>query len=161
MRCIWDGSLQSILDNIKLCVIIENLHFWAMNDLRPWLSRCIDQWRRTIENMDNLEGFSAVPKSTCRELNSSPGFALRRSNTLDSFQDEESEYDSSDDSPTYIASDQDDDEGREQEYEISLSKRLKDSKISAPSTPKASVRQNSPYDTPRTTRSGRVYSPGS
>lgn len=52
MRCIWTGSLHNVLDNIKLCVIIENLHFWAMNHLRPWLSGCIDQWKRSIDEFE-------------------------------------------------------------------------------------------------------------
>ncbi|KAF1966081.1 hypothetical protein BU23DRAFT_603781 [Bimuria novae-zelandiae CBS 107.79] len=55
MRCIWEGSLRNILDNVKLCVIIENLHFWAMNHLRPWLTSCIDQWRRSIEEREDTE----------------------------------------------------------------------------------------------------------
>jgi hypothetical protein len=50
MQCIWKGSLRNVLDNIKLCVIIENLHLWAMNHLRPWLSSCIDQWKRSIDD---------------------------------------------------------------------------------------------------------------
>ena len=52
MQCIWEGSLYNVLDNIKLCVIIENLHFWAMNHLRPWLSSCIDQWKRSIDEFE-------------------------------------------------------------------------------------------------------------
>lgn len=59
MQCIWKGSLRNVLDNIKLCVIIENLHFWAMNHLRPWLSGCIDQWTRVI---DEFEAESNRPK---------------------------------------------------------------------------------------------------
>lgn len=53
MQCIWEGSLRNVLDNIKLCVIIENLHFWAMNHLRPWLSSCIDQWKRSIDEFES------------------------------------------------------------------------------------------------------------
>ncbi|MCJ1326878.1 hypothetical protein MMC10_003544 [Thelotrema lepadinum] len=52
MRCIWQGSLTNVIDNIQLCVIIERLHFWALNHLRPWLSGCIDQWRILIDNYE-------------------------------------------------------------------------------------------------------------
>ncbi|KAF1828716.1 hypothetical protein BDW02DRAFT_209370 [Decorospora gaudefroyi] len=52
MQCIWEGSLRNVLDNVKLCVIIENLHLWAMNHLRPWLSSCIDQWKRSIDEFE-------------------------------------------------------------------------------------------------------------
>ncbi|KAF2686557.1 hypothetical protein K458DRAFT_415905 [Lentithecium fluviatile CBS 122367] len=86
MRCIWEGDLRVVLDNVKLCVIIENLHFWAMNYLRPWLSSCVDQWRRSIAEMEDVESESA-------ESDSSLNYSLRRAATLDDFLNQEDEDD--------------------------------------------------------------------
>ena len=46
MHLIWEGDLKDIIDTLKLCSIIERIHSWAMNHLRPWISSCIDQWGR-------------------------------------------------------------------------------------------------------------------
>ncbi|KAF2133831.1 hypothetical protein P153DRAFT_392475 [Dothidotthia symphoricarpi CBS 119687] len=79
MRCIWEGSLHNVVDNVKLCVIIENLHFWALNHLRPWLSSCIDQWRRSIRMMTKLE----QQEKDISDMRKS--FRSRRAATLDDF----------------------------------------------------------------------------
>ncbi|KAJ4349492.1 uncharacterized protein N0V89_008108 [Didymosphaeria variabile] len=99
MRCIWKGSLKNVLDNIKLCVIIENLHFWAMNHLRPWLSGCIDQWRRSTDEADKMENNRSQaaksankPNSGNKPHNYKPNFALRRANTLDTCLEQDSDY---------------------------------------------------------------------
>jgi hypothetical protein len=120
MRCIWEGDLRSILDNVKLCVIIENLHFWAMNHLRPWLSSCVDQWRRSIAeimNVDDVESDSA--ESDSAESDSSLNFAFRRAATLDDFLNQEEEDVHDDDS--YKNSDEEsseeEDEDGEEEYD--------------------------------------------
>lgn len=80
MRCIWEGDLRRVVDNVKLCVIIENLHFWAMNHLRPWLSSCVDQWRRSIAEMDEEDD-----DTDSAESDSSSNFAFRRAATLEDF----------------------------------------------------------------------------
>lgn len=53
----WQGSLFNVIDNIKLCLILERLHFWAMNYLRPWLSGCIDQWRRSSQLIKDEQAY--------------------------------------------------------------------------------------------------------
>jgi hypothetical protein len=45
MKCIWEGDLLSVWDNVQLCRIIENLHYWIVRHFRPWISSCIDTWR--------------------------------------------------------------------------------------------------------------------
>lgn len=35
---------MNLIDVMKLEAIIENLHTWAMRELRPWISSYIDQW---------------------------------------------------------------------------------------------------------------------
>ncbi|ORX99675.1 hypothetical protein BCR34DRAFT_668413 [Clohesyomyces aquaticus] len=114
MRCIWKGDLSIIVDNIKLCVVIENLHFWAMNHLRPWLSSCVDQWRRSIAEVENAE----VIDSDSEDSGSSSNFAFRRANTLDDLlnQDEGSD-DDDDDSNDESSEEEDDDEWEDEDEE--------------------------------------------
>jgi hypothetical protein len=90
MRCIWEGNLQDAVDNIKLCVIIKNLHFWAMNHLRSWLSSCIDRWRRSIAVLMDEEDSASDSTGSGSSLN----FAFKRAATLEDFvyQDEGSAY---------------------------------------------------------------------
>ncbi|KAF2438140.1 hypothetical protein P171DRAFT_437215 [Karstenula rhodostoma CBS 690.94] len=107
MRCIWRGSLLNVLDNIKLCVIIENLHFWAMNHLRPWLSGCINQWKRTIDEVREVEHTRSEAAKTTNKMN----FALWRANTLDTCLDQDEDYVHNDDSE-----DSEDDEYKDAEY---------------------------------------------
>lgn len=44
MISIWAGSLTRPSDIIKLEAILENLHTYAINELRPWISSSIEQW---------------------------------------------------------------------------------------------------------------------
>jgi hypothetical protein len=77
MRCIWEGNLRNVLDNIKLCVIIENLHFWAMNHLRPWLSGCIDQWKRSIDEFE-AENNRSKPENSSEKQPQKPNQSKAR-----------------------------------------------------------------------------------
>ena len=76
MRCIWQGSLTDIVDNIKLCVILERLQFWAINHLRPWLSSCIDQWRRFIDSYDEESSGEESETETEKEVREQLQIAL-------------------------------------------------------------------------------------
>lgn len=100
-----------MVDSIKLCIIIENLHFWAINHLRPWLSSCIDQWRRSIE-----EGSDSEVESDTSE----PNFGLRRAATLENFLEHEQDTIDEEDDGEYEdeeASEDDEDEDEEEEEE--------------------------------------------
>lgn len=44
MTSIWTGSITRPSDIIKLEAILENLHTYAINELRPWISSHIEQW---------------------------------------------------------------------------------------------------------------------
>ncbi|KAH7156579.1 hypothetical protein EDB81DRAFT_945022 [Dactylonectria macrodidyma] len=45
MDCIWKGDTTLLFDRIQLQAILDNAHTWAMHELRPWISRYIDQWK--------------------------------------------------------------------------------------------------------------------
>ncbi|KAH6871786.1 hypothetical protein B0T10DRAFT_611120 [Thelonectria olida] len=45
MDCIWKGNMAMAFDIIKFEAILENAHMWAECELRPLISRCIDQWK--------------------------------------------------------------------------------------------------------------------
>lgn len=133
MRSIWEGNLLNVLDNIKLCVIIENLHFWAMNHLRPWLSGCIDQWTRVIDEFEaernrpkqsndvkarSLFGDRIIPMSRSKQSYSYGqfNFALRRANTLESRLDQDEDHANSDDTAEGFE-EEDEDRGEEDDEE--------------------------------------------
>lgn len=63
------------MDIIKLEAILENLHTWAMRELRPWISTYIDQWlfRFPIHpNRDSTSGSgSAYPLETAPDYEAS------------------------------------------------------------------------------------------
>jgi hypothetical protein len=44
MDCIWNGDVLKFVDIVKLEAILENLHTWAMRELKPWIARYIDMW---------------------------------------------------------------------------------------------------------------------
>jgi len=44
MCCVWDGDVRIPSNMIKLEAVLENLHTYAMHELRPWISSYIDQW---------------------------------------------------------------------------------------------------------------------
>jgi hypothetical protein len=44
MACIWKGNITHVMDIIKLEAILDNLHTWAMRELRPWISHYLDLW---------------------------------------------------------------------------------------------------------------------
>ncbi|CZR54222.1 uncharacterized protein PAC_04105 [Phialocephala subalpina] len=45
MHCIWEGDLRKIWDTVRLCRIIENLHYWTVTHYRVWVSSCLSRWR--------------------------------------------------------------------------------------------------------------------
>ena len=49
MQCIWKGDLRNTWDAVQLCRIVENLHYWIVRHFRPWVSSCLDSWRRSLE----------------------------------------------------------------------------------------------------------------
>ena len=49
MKCIWKGDLRNTWDAVQLCRIVENLHYWIVRHFRPWVSSCLDSWRRSLE----------------------------------------------------------------------------------------------------------------
>lgn len=114
MQCIWEGSLKSVLDNIMLSIIIERVHFWAMNHLRPWLSSCIDQWNRMIDEQDHAtESESETSESSDEDTN----FGFRRANTLDDFVDKDDDEDEDEDG-SYVDEDEYDQEDEEEEEDL-------------------------------------------
>jgi hypothetical protein len=44
MKCIWEGDMRVFKDVIKFQSILENVHTWAMRDLRGTISAYLDQW---------------------------------------------------------------------------------------------------------------------
>jgi hypothetical protein len=55
MKCIWEGSLLEVWDNVQLCRIIENLHYWIVRHFRPWISSCIDRWRVEARRKERIK----------------------------------------------------------------------------------------------------------
>lgn len=43
-KCIWEGDMRIFKDVIKFQSILENVHTWAMRDLRGTISAYLDQW---------------------------------------------------------------------------------------------------------------------
>jgi nucleosome binding factor SPN SPT16 subunit len=110
MQCIWRGNLLNTLDNVMLSIIIDRVHFWAMNHLKPWLSSCIDRWDRIVE--EGLKRLNSRPKAPSSGYEST-NFPLRRTATLDDFiEDDEQE---SDDEASYKADTEEDSDDSESE----------------------------------------------
>ncbi|XXH01479.1 hypothetical protein Hte_007839 [Hypoxylon texense] len=97
---IWKGFMTTIVDIVKLEAILENLHTWATRVLKPWISHCIDQWKRyhpadTISDFHNIgrsySGLSSAnidtkapdPKQTATTQNEVEG-VMNINSTLDS-----------------------------------------------------------------------------
>jgi hypothetical protein len=75
MTSIWTGDITRPSDIIKLEAILENLHTYAVNELRPWISSYIEQWLE-IFPMDSSppRTISEEPFSHLRSAqNSQPG----------------------------------------------------------------------------------------
>lgn len=118
MDCIWQGSLSSVLDNVMLSIIIDKVHFWAMNHLRPWLSSCIDRWRRMVVTQINLSDSESEDSDIGVEQNNP---AYRRAATLDSFiqqREDKNEDDYQDDTEQEDSYDSDSREPSDEESEL-------------------------------------------
>ncbi|KAF2676867.1 hypothetical protein K458DRAFT_424366 [Lentithecium fluviatile CBS 122367] len=109
MQCIWRGSLRSVIDNVMLSVIIDRVHFWAMNHLKPWLSSCVDRWARFIEERQEEIDSRIEAEGGHKAAGSgdeSPNFSFKRAATLDDFIDNDEQE--SDDEASYKAGTEDD-----------------------------------------------------
>ena len=143
MRCLWKGSLLNIVDNIKLCAIVDRLHFWAINYLRPWLSGCIDHRRRSAQlirdegisqsDEESVEGAeSGDDKDEDDDYDDDNGnysdeddtitfrHALRRARTIDNF----AGTDEVDDTEEYDSDEEEEEEEGEEEEEKRVEVRL-------------------------------------
>lgn len=93
MVCIWKGDVTKITDIIKLEAILENLHTWAMRELRPWISTYIGQW------LANHPMTPSVPPGTTQQQ---PQWDSGLQNQIISY-DASHKGSSDDDGPEYIS----------------------------------------------------------
>ncbi|KAK8004854.1 hypothetical protein PG990_010891 [Apiospora arundinis] len=45
MKLVWTGDMTALVDVLQLRIILENLHEWAVRQMKPLLSTYIDQWK--------------------------------------------------------------------------------------------------------------------
>ncbi|KAK8876862.1 hypothetical protein PGQ11_001808 [Apiospora arundinis] len=45
MKLVWTGDMTALVDILQLRIILDNLHEWAVRQMKPLLSTYIDQWK--------------------------------------------------------------------------------------------------------------------
>lgn len=45
MQAVWKGDMTKLVDTLKLQMILDNVHTWAMRVFKPLISTYIDQWK--------------------------------------------------------------------------------------------------------------------
>ncbi|KAK6857271.1 hypothetical protein PG995_007458 [Apiospora arundinis] len=53
MKLVWTGDMTALVDVLQLRIILENLHEWAVRQMKPLLSTYIDQWKFRHLNRTN------------------------------------------------------------------------------------------------------------
>ncbi|KAH8650544.1 hypothetical protein BGZ60DRAFT_534203 [Tricladium varicosporioides] len=117
MCCIFKGDLLSVWDTVRLCRIIENVHYWTVSHFRPWVSSCISRWKWAAReaNDDNSTwiGRMADLRGQDSRLNSDDVQSLEGDSSEN--YDEETE---DDDNLEYVPSDKEESSSGNEESEI-------------------------------------------